>query len=571
MIKLERKDMYAVLIVFLLAVGIGHFPEKSTLAEFSSATQVRAAVLGQDAPLYAQAAAPLEKVYASLTGANASAPSTIVSFLLLFSSLLLGMIGVLAYFSLRALTLGKSFSAFGAMLLVLAGTSFAFLPGSYGAAQLAMLFFFAFLLPFSLFVKKGGLPALAVAAVFALISGYLDAAFAVAGIGVVLSFCIAAWLKEKNNQQSAYFIVLLALFAAAAFLSPNNALSMDASNIAGSIYGMPFVIAAASTAVVLYFFASIGIECLLLALAGIAVCAISPFAASAIFIIPAAEGMSKATGDVPKPARLACAYFAVFFAVFGIIASAAGLQAAFVGAALISTLAPLLVHFYDYKNKLFFIMLAAMLVALSLFFAIGGQHGKNYPSYVGNDFSNALSHLSGIGATDVYVLQRADAARFYLPSASVRENSSTLPYILSGNPLPKSKSHIIVSVSDVDAMSGLHGFASYRFAENYSDGSTAYALFTSPDGMLLSRLMDNGTFALRDGAALDPYGRYYASVPLSRMILLSANQTFSGANSRLLVLEEGVLPPYLAAMYSGQAPELSQADIFGGAMVFAAK
>ena len=574
MVQLERKGIYAVLIVFLLAIGIGHFPQKATLADFSPATQMRAALSGQGAPLYADVAAKLEGVYAAVVGTPANTPSTIVSFLIGFPSLLLAIIGVLAYFTLRALEFSTSFSAFSAVVFVLAASALSFMPGAYGSAQLSCLFFFAFLCLFAMHVrekksegKAGGNAWLLACAFFAMICAYLSAAFAIAGIFVAAAFCLSSWLKSKDNKEIIHSVGLAAVFAVFAILSPEKALSFDVAAIGGAFYSMPFMIAAACCAVVLFFFSHARIEYLALAIGAVALSSASPLAAASLLVLPVAEGMSKASGNIPKTAKLACAYFVVFFAVFGIASQSAGTLQVLVAAALIAVLSPLLMHFYDYNNKAFFALFAAVLAAASVFSVMiyqQGAHMQNQPAYIDNDLADALSFFSGTRIGQVSTLQNEDAVRFYLPSARIGPSGDLRAYLVSGKPLPASGSYLIISVLDIDNMSGEEGFVSYRYAGNFSGNSREYALFASPDGLLLSReITAAGTLALDDGARLDPYGRYYGSVPLPRMLLLSANRSYSDKDNRLMVLDEDTVPPHLITVYSGAAPEISGATLFG--------
>lgn len=400
MIQIERKDIYAALIVFLLALGMGYFPQKTTLADFSSAMQIRAALLGQDAPLHAQVAARLEALYASVIGTAPNTPSTIVSFLIAFPSLLLAIVGVLAYFTLRALDFSKSFSAFAAIVFTLAALSISFMPSVYGSAQLSCAFFFAFLFLFAMHVREKSKDWLIAAAFFALISGYLSLIFALAGIIVVVAFGISSWMKNRSKEEFACFAALVALFAVAGALSPENAASFGIATMASALYGMPFLVAAAFCAAVLFFFKHARPEYLVLILGAIALAGISPLAAASLLVLPAAEGMSRASGDMPKSAKLACAYFVVFFAVFGMAIPLAGAWQAFIAGALIAVLAPLLVYFYGYNNKAFFVAFAAVLVAASVITVMMYQQGlprQGYPTYADSDLSNALSFFSSQG------------------------------------------------------------------------------------------------------------------------------------------------------------------------------
>ncbi|VVC02167.1 Uncharacterised protein [uncultured archaeon] len=517
-----------------------------------------------------QAAARLESLYAAVLGTPAATPSTIVSFLIFLPSLLLGISAVLAYFALRSAGFSKSFSSFAPMLFVLAASMIAFMPGTYSASQLSCVFFFAFLASFAAFSAKGGKGLLALSAFFAAIAGYIDAPFAVAGIFIAAAFCLTHCLYDpKRKSELPYYAAIGVLFLAVALLSSGKPLALDAANATGAFYSMPFLVAAASGCVVLLAFGHAAAGCLLLVIGAALLSFFSPLAAAALLVLPAAEGMSKASVDIPKSARLACAYVVALLAIFGLALQGAEPVQSFVAALLLAAIAPLLMHFYEYQNRALFVGFAIALLALSAFTTIAFQmqrlaSGPAYPQYIDKDLSDGLSFFSTRGIGTVSSLGNADAVRFYLPSSSIGPGADLKTYLLSGKPLPQSGSYLIVSLLDIDNLSEGNGFASYRYAGNYTNGGTQYALFASYDGLLLSReLTPAGALSLKDGAALDSYGRYYGYVPLSRMMLLSANKSYFDEANRLIVLEEGTLPPHFITIYSEAAGELSEVTAFG--------
>ena len=83
--KIDRKEIIAVLIVFIAAFGALQFGAKSTLPDFAVAMQLSSALGGKAALFHVQAAAVAEQAYCAASGLSAYSPGSIVSFLLLFS------------------------------------------------------------------------------------------------------------------------------------------------------------------------------------------------------------------------------------------------------------------------------------------------------------------------------------------------------------------------------------------------------------------------------------------------------------------------------------------------------
>ncbi|VVB99531.1 Uncharacterised protein [uncultured archaeon] len=565
-VKFDRNELAAVSIIFLLSIGIWQFPLKSTLPDFASATQLTGALKGASSPLYISVAAQVAEVL----GVQPS-PQAIVSFLLLFSPVLLALTSVVLYASLRALDFKKTVSAFSAVLFPLSLAALPFLPGAYSSIPLAAFLFSLFLYSFCYYAAKHSLIFLVPAAFFALASGYINPAFAAAGIGAVLSFAFSAYTKEKSRLPQ--FGLMALLFLAAFFLSPEKA-QFSVSGIAQAFALLPFLLAAASCAVALYFFAQARADHLLLCLFGIIVSGFSPTAGAMLLVFAAAEGISRAADEkLPRTAKLACAFFIGFFAVFGI---AYQLTDAYKGAMvglLIGPIFPLLLYFYEYRNRELFFALGLGLFCLSLFTALLYQlppQKEFYPSYADKDLSSALLSLSTSNAQSIGISERIDAVRFYAPAAGIIAGKDFDSYFETGKPVPQSGSFLVFSLKQIDQpATESPGFEAYFFVANTTSQGTRYAIFASSSGRAIAReLSSSGAFALKDGSLIDSTGAVYTSVPLSRMLMLMPGKGFSDPENRLIVLDEGSGLPYFMNIYSGSAGELSHEGEFGNVDVY---
>ncbi len=567
----DRKEIIAVLIVFIATFGALQFPAKSTLPDFAVAMQLSSALALKAAPFHMQVAALKEQAYSAAFGLLASSPGSIVSFLLLFSPLLLSASSVFLYLSIRSLGFGRAVSAFGALLFSFSLSSLSFLPGMYGAAQAATPIFALFLLLLCNLHRKAWL--FVPAALFAALAAYASAAFGVAAIAAALAFAAPAYGKEKGRLAQAVVIIIAA--AAGTLLSQDAYLHFTLASAQASAPLLAFLVAPASCAAVLYFSARETIRDFLLFLFGLLIAVLSPTAGGMLLAVAASAGMARALGQkASKPLMLSCAFSIVFFSSAGLVLlGGANYYQALVAAILISALSPLLLHFYDYRSAHLFSAAALGLAVLSLFvLAFSSLSPQIYPQYADRDISAALSSLSGKGVSQVCMIGGQEAASFYLPAALQEKQADARSYFASGKPVPKPGAYVLFSLSDLDSWQG-EGFSSYAFAANVTTQNGQAALFISPStGLMLARdIGPGGSLALQDGALLDPYGRNYAAAPLSRMVFLQQSAPFDSAQNRLVVLDEGEPLPYFVKMFSGQASSIGEVSKFGGVTVFKVK
>ena len=575
--KFDLKEIIAVLIVFLLPLGLGQFVAKSTLPEYGAASAIMAAVssAGGAVPLHISVAAGLERIYASVIGAPASSAQAIVGFLLVFPPLLIALSSLLLYLACRQMAYNKTQSVFAVALFALSSTvALPFLPGIYGSAQLAVLLFAAFLLPFAAFVHKPDrMPALAIAVLLGFCAAYVNAAFALAGIAMAVAFAFAHHKKKEGKNYLAMLAVLALVFAAAGNLSPDkSALAFSSDSLSMAAQGMPFLLAAAAICLGLFFFGRKDAEFFALLLLGVALSGFSPLAAAMLLVFPVAEGAAKAEGELSKGAKLAAAFACAFFLVFGLMYGGAGLYPALGAGVMLGLLAPLVLHFYDYNARAVLSLLGAGLVLFSLFFALFIQLPplkQGFPSYTDPALAQALSYLPSVGATSVATLERDDAVSFYLPNAAVENGTAVEDYLLSGNGTLKSGSFLLLSLPSLEKLSQKGGFEVYYYAQNYTNQGTTFALFISMQGRLISRELDSsGKFALKDGVALDSNGGYYAPISLPLMVMLSDSLPMSDPGNRMLLLEEGGAPPHVLGIYSGKDAGVSLAKQFSGVAAY---
>lgn len=567
--KFERNDIYAVLIVFLLSFGILFFPLKSTLPEFGAATQIGSALSGKAAAPYVAVAAAI----APLFGATATNPQSIVEFLMIFPPLLLALTSLFLYAAIRQLSIKRTPAAFAAVLFPLSLSAFSFLPGVYSSAALAALFFALFLFFFFTFASQKKTMMLVPAILFAALSAYINAAFGIAGIVAVLSFAANAYLK--GDKRLPQFAVLAIVFAAAMYFSTDaTGLYFNAKNIGAAFALMPFIVAAASVSAVLFFMAKASVDHFLLFIAGLFTAVFSPLAGALLLAIPAAGGISSAMEEkLPNKVKLAAAFFLSFFALFGLsFASGSDMVKSAAIAGMLSVLAPLALHFYEYRNHrllpAFALSLVAISLAFSLFYALPPARAY-YPQYSDKDMSGALLFLSGENAQSIAILGSADAARFYSPGAALSSQQDFTSYLLTGAPKMQSGTYAVLSLAYFDDQLSGGNFDSFFYANNFTSGTGKFALFYSTSGRLLAReVAADGSFALKDGVLLDGSGRQYAAVPLSRMLMLVPEKQFTSQSNRMIVLEEGASLPYFMKIYSGGAAELTEKGEFGKVSVY---
>ncbi len=570
--EFQKEQVLAVLIVFFAALGVWHFPEKSTLPQFSAATQIYNSLQGESAPFYIQAAASAESLFAAVSGTPASSPETIAAFLLVFPSIALGLAAVLLYFSLLSLGFGTRISVFSSILFAFSLVSLSFLPGVYSSAQLAALFFSAFLFFFCRFIKTNNILQLAICIIFAALASFTNAAFALAGMAVAIAFAVPDF-KGKREKIAGFAIVFIA-FAAGAFFSSEALPFFSIQTLQSSLVLVPFLLAAASVCAAFFFFSGSRIEYLLLFAAGIIVSGFLPLAGALLLVLAAAEGISKAcSSNLPKSAYLIGSYLLSFFAIAGIASLAAQAQQALAIAAVTAVLAPLVMHFYSLNAKFFFPLLALAIVSFSLFFSVFYQlppQKEFYPVYAGKDLTDALLSLSNEKVQSLSMLDRQDAAGFYIPSAKFNSEQGFSSYLISGKPNLKAQSHAIVSASEIDGMSSADtGFETYAYAGNYTNQEAEFAFFVSKSGRIVSReIAVDGSFALSDGVALDSFGRAYASIPIPSMIMLSSEKAYWEKGNRLVVLGSGTVPPHFISIYAGEDSSMELVSEFGDVSVY---
>jgi len=572
--KFDTNEIIAILIVFLLPLGLGQFVAKTTLPEYGVAVQMMGA--GAE-PLHIAVAPSLEKVYASLLGMPAASTSAIVGFLLIFSPLLLALTSLLLYFACKGMGYKKTQSVFAVLLFALCSTvALSFMPGIYGSSQLAMLLLAAFLVPFAAFVQKPSkMEMLGSAAVLGFAAGYVNAAFALAGIAFVVAFALAHQKKKDEKNCLAMLGALAIVFIAAGFLSPEKSLLVfSADNLAQIATGMPFLFAGAAICLGLFFFGTRDSEYFALLILGAALAGFSPLAAAILLVFPVAEGATKLMEDISKGAKLAAVFACAFFVVFGLMYGGMAIYPALGAAVMLGVLAPLVLHLYEYNARAVFSVMGASLLLFSLFFAIFIQMPPakaGYPDYTSPALSEALAYLSANGAQKIATLERVDALAFYLPGAAREPTASAEKMLLSGNASAESGTYLVFSLPTLETLAQKGGFDVYYYAQNYTnaDSGTTYALFVSQQGRLISReLAIGGKLVLKDGAALDSYGSYYAPVSLPRMVMLSDTKPISDKNNRMLVLGEGEVPPRLVGIYSGRDKSVTLAKEFSGVAVY---
>jgi len=575
--KFEAKEIFAILIVLLLPLGMGQFVQKSTLPEYGAAVQIKSALAGGEVQPHIAAAAALEKIYAALTGMPADSAQAIVGFLLIFAPILLSLSSLMLYFACRQLAYTRAQSAFAALLFSLSITAtISFLPGTYGSSQFATLLFCAFLVPFAAFIHKPSrMEMLCSAVVLGFAAGYVNAIFALAGIAAVVAFAFAHQKKKEEKNYLAMLGALAIMLAIAGFLSPDKSfLSFTPEGVAQIATGAPFLFAAAAICIGLYFFGSRDSEYLALVVLGALLFGFSPLSGALLLVLAAAEGMAKMMAEASEPAKLSAAFACGFFIIMGLVYGTVGAYGAIAASVLLGLLSPLCLHFYDNNARAIFSVMGASLLLLSLFFALFAQlppTKAGYPSYTDASLAEAMTYLSGAGIANLATLERVDALAFYLPGVGRERAADVEKLLLSGNSSLPSGTRLLLSLSSLEQLSEKGGFEVYYYAQNYTntDSGTTYALFVSSQGRLVTReILAGGKLALKDGAALDSYGRYYAPISLPRMVMLSDSKPISDKANRMLVMEEGGAPPRAVAIYSGKDSAIKLDKEFSGTAVY---
>jgi hypothetical protein len=559
--KLGSKDIYAVALVFIIAFGIWNFTPKDALPEFSSASQIRLALVGKAVQPHIALAAALEGQYASLSGMDAASAIAITSFLLSFPPILLALSCAFFFIGLRLFGQGLGWSAFAAVLFATSLASFGFLPGVYSGAQVACLLFSASFACLALFAMGGkDYAGLAGAAAFVLGAGYFFFAYGIAAACLALFFLLRE-RKGKPASMAPYALMLLACLAGIA-LSPSIAkayFSPEKLLLGISAYA-PFVLAAASICACLAAMGAVGKEWLLIVAAGILLFGVDASSGAALLLLPIAHGTSVAFASEKKGALLLASYSLCFFMLlaiahplfFGFLAVAL--------AGLVAFLGPLVLHLYEYNTRGFFSGALFALFCLSVFFAALAQEtqkAEGYPQYIGKDYAASITFLAGQEASSAIVLERQDAADFYLQGWNVVSGSEAEEALLAGSGMA-SGSYAVLSPLLVEKLSSAGGFEAYYYAGNYSANSRQYRLFASGKGRLISReIGSDGEYALRDAAFVDSYGRQYANVPLSGMAFLLGGKNASDPAEVLLVMSEGGSPPAFVGLASGKGAKIA--------------
>jgi len=579
LLKFDWKELAAVAIIFLLAFGIGNFPPKATLPDYSTAIAIQGVASGQPAAFHIQVASFFEGYYASFLGMPAGSPDTIVSFLLFWPAKLFALTGVFLYLAIRALGFRKTVAAFSAALFILSqAATLQFLPGVFSSASIAAVFFSLFFLFMALYSKNGHIAWFLLSAAFGALCAYSDFGFGVAALLSSALFAAGAHLKKGKN--AAYFAASALVFIAVLAFAPSQITPPSLEGWHSLLSGAPFLAAAASCALVLFAFNSATPESALLALGAIVVSTVSPLSGAILLVVPAAEGISRASEEkLPAIAKLSCAFFLFFFVFFGLASHQySDLPKSIVLSGTIALLAPLSLHLYEYRGRQFFAVSALSLLSLSLasaaFYPVS-QFNGGFPKYSDKDEAAALSYLAGKGAASVCLLGDAQMARFYLPGARICDKSEFASYLRTGQPSPASGTYMQLSLSYIDMpveyglYNGTAPFESFSYMSNVSDANGQVALFSSKGGYFLVREIDSmGAFALKDSQIIDQRGTPYASVPLSRMLLLKPESPFSSQSNRVLVIEEGAMLPHFVGIYHGSLSSIVPSGSFGKVILY---
>ncbi|MFA6489903.1 MAG: hypothetical protein WCT52_04460 [Candidatus Micrarchaeia archaeon] len=576
---LEKKELAAIAIVFFAVAGLLNFPARASLPEFSEAMLVQDALSGAAVPIHTQVAAQLLPIYSSFIGISPSSPDAIVALLLMLPPLLLALSAVFIYLTLRVAGHRRTVSAFFSLLVSFLLSS-QFLPGVYGAAQLATTIFSLFLLHITMH-STGRKPfAIAIAALFAAASAFIYPSSALVGIAVCLPLAVSGISPSGKVSGRVLLLLPFAAFAAGALL-PHTAstLGVSIANFQSAFFQFSFLLAFASLPVALYAIARPAeSKHAISALLGLVSFAACPPCAALALAIPAASGLEAASnGSLSKSAKLLCAFVFGFFAIFAIVYSGGDAIRATAMAFMVAILFPLLMHFYDYQNGQGFSILSLCALAFAIFLFASAQFTPGtfgHVYYSDSGFSSALSSIFGTGVQGgtVYLIGNEKMAEFYLPSGSLGNQTDLISFLAEGKPMPASGSYLLLSPSYLESGSWPEegtAFSAYQFNSNISasDGS-AYAVFASISGGVLRPLDTSGGFALRDGSLLDSSGRQYYTIPYSRMMMLRSDVPFNSFANRLIIVGDGSVPPYFLKIYSGKADGVAKVRDFGSLSLY---
>ncbi|MEM4633754.1 MAG: hypothetical protein QW275_01230, partial [Candidatus Anstonellaceae archaeon] len=207
----DKKDAFAILLIFAICMGLGNMQERSTLPEFLEGISVREAIEGKASPLHSQIAAQFTLIFSAITNFPPTSAQTISQSLLFLSPLILALSSCFLFLSLRFLGFARAVSAFATLVFCIPLCAQQFLPGYYSSTHLALL-------PFSISVallSKHSQKAIAGAAIFASISGYLSPAFGIGFAAAAFSFAIS------SKKEALPLAAICAISLASAFLSPD--------------------------------------------------------------------------------------------------------------------------------------------------------------------------------------------------------------------------------------------------------------------------------------------------------------------------------------------------------------
>jgi|GEM_PF-1181497 len=581
-----KLDFAAAAIVFITVLGLLHFPARASLPNFSEAILVQGALSGAAAPVHSQLAAYKLNLVAPLFGLPPASPDTIVLFMLEFSPVLLAISALFIYLSLRALGGRRAVSAFFALLVPFLLSS-QFLPGVYGAQQMALPLFAVSLFCICLFSKNKNPLALGASLPFAAASAFVFPSSALAGVALCLPFALSRYFArgsesgaQDSNAHSLLFALPIAAFLLGAFFSPSLAsFSFSLANLQSSQGTISFMLAFAMLSVAVFLLTPASSpRNAYFTLFGLLSSAACPACAAIALAVPSAGGLEAASKPgITKAAKLACALAFGFFALFALISGGDAVRAAAISF-FVALLFPLIMYFYEFQNAKFFAVFALvslLFVAFSSSFAQLSPSGVGYVAYSDAGFSKVLSSLGSDAKGQnarIYLIGNAEMARFYLPKAALGSEKDFSSFLANGKAAPESGSYFLLSPSYLD--SGAlptqgETFSAYRFSSNVTsrDGST-WALFSAARGGVLRQLDSSGGFSFSDGSLLDSSGGQYLNVPYSRMLLLRSDVPYYSQANRMLVLEEGALPPHISEIYSGSAIGISKKGEFGQVSVY---
>lgn len=554
----DRRELLAVLLVFLLAAGLGQFPQKATLAGYSDAIKVRDASKGQ---LHISIAAAVASAYSAAAGVPFS-PDAIEQVLLALPPVLLGISAVFIFLSARKFGFEAAPSALGALLFAFSLPVFGMLPGVFGPQSFGLPSFSLFLLFFAHAVSCKSKAMLMASAALGGLTGFLSPEFGAAAALAALSFFLPAALEGRKADAAVLLLVALVGAGASAASPLFITLVFKPGAIASLLELSPFLLAAASASTVSLI--GKGRHWGMLAIAGAALSGLSPLAASALLSVPAAAGASVLLSSKEEKGKrlMACALLC-FFAVAGLAMPLLGTSKAAVAALLICPLLPLMLHLYDYRGAVPVFAIAALLLCSAFFFPLSSlpPSRPDYPQYSSPEVKAALQSIQGAGG-EIYLPGSFDAARFYLPGFSLGDSSQYAAYLHSANATLPRGSYLLISLASLDdpySISGRGSFEAFYFASAVSSQSRPFAVFYSQSGIRLVReISPDGSLSLRDGQLVDGTGTIYASVPLSRMVMARDDAPFDSPGNRLLVISEGEPLPHFVSILSSRDPKLGK-------------